>query len=384
LTSLQQGGSTNVNPGLDAISKALGLPPETVSLVSTLPSLCAVAACLFIGRFAGREIRYKTIMVASLALSVAAGSFPLFFPTQPARADVSLYWYLILASRVIVGLGTGVFFTLPSVLVQRFYTGDKQKKNLGLVSAFGSVSGLPAMLAAGFLVDINWTYIFGVYLAGILPLFLVIFFLPEPEPVVSASPAQEVKQKIRWPLPVILNFILIFLACTFWSPALIFMSNIVIGRGLGNGFQSGIASVMFDISPFLLSFLLKYLYGKFGRFLVVVCLAVSAVGMFLVYDASSLFEASAGMFLLGSIMLLIPSLILDNRPYLQEQQVTSATSGLTLCFNLGLFAGGPFSSLASVLCKSIPFAGLLFGFVGLAVICAVCFVLRLTQRPALS
>jgi MFS family permease len=380
LTSLLQGGSTNINPGLDGISVALGLSPDTVSLVGTLPALFAVVACLFIGRFAGREIRYRTIMIVSLVLSIIAGAFPMLFPRNPVQADVPLYWGLILVSRAIVGACTGAFFTLPAILIQRFYEGGKQKTYLGITNAFGSASGLPTMLAVGALVDINWTYIFGIYLAGIVPLFLILFFLPEPPILAAASPLKVEKQKNKFPLPVKLNFILIFFAFVFWGPALLFMSNIITSRGLGSGFESGIISIMFDISPILLSACLKPLYSIFKKYLIVIALAVSLAGIIIVYQASSLFMAGLGMFLLGFILLLIPALILDNRPYLKEEQISPATSGLTLCLNLGIFAAGPFSSLAGLICGNMQFAGLFFACLGMAILFVVFLLIRIFQK----
>jgi MFS family permease len=333
-------------------------------------------------------VRYKTILIAALALSVAGGAFPMLFPRHIAPDAVPLYWRLILASRVIVGLCCGVFFTLPAVLIMRFYTGLKQKIYLGAVSAFGSASGLPAMLAAGALVDVNWSSVFAIYLAGTVPLVFVLFGLPEPENAAVPLKNRTVPPShARLPLPVVFNFVLIFLAFTFWIPAQLFISNIISARSLGSGFAAGVVSIMFNISSAALSFLFAPLHALCRKYLVVVVLILDAVGMALIFYADSLFMAGAGMFLLGSIMLLVPAMIVDNSEFLPPERATFATAMLTLALNLGLFAAGPFSNLTALMFAGVDTAGgaaiapIRFACAAFPLLALLCFAARFFQKP---
>jgi MFS family permease len=329
-----------------------------------------VLASLLAGRFAGRVIKNKIFIVGSLLISIIGGSLPLFIQN----------WGLMLFSRACAGFGVGVFFTLPSALIMLFYQGDRQRTNLGIANAVSSAGGMIMMFLVGVLVDVRWNYVFGVYWLGVFGLILILAGLPEPESA-ALEPTKIEKPKTPIPGPVILNFVLIFLTLTFAMPALLFVSSVVIDKGLGTGVHAGTVAIMFNVAATLLSSVFGLLYKVFKRFLAVILAGLVSVGLALLYYAGNLFMAGAGMFLVGSTLVLIPTLLSDNGKYLAPQGITFATSLFMIALNLGNFAAGFFAQAAAGLSGAyVELPGLFFAIFGMGATTVVFLVIRLLQR----
>jgi predicted MFS family arabinose efflux permease len=236
------------------------------------------------------------------------------------------------------------------------------------------------MWFVGFLVDIKWNSIFIVYAIGILGFVLILIGMPESEQSVPIQEGPVAKAKVKISMPVVLNCVMIFLALTLWVPVLAFISNVVVDRGLGTGVHAGTVAIMFNVAAVILSFLFGILYKVFKKFLAVIILAVITLGMALVYYATNLFMAGAGMFCTGSLLLLIPTLLSDNGKYLAPESVTIVTSVFMIAFNLGNFAAGPFMQIAAAIGPTIPLAGLFMGIFGMVAVTVIFFVIRIFQR----
>jgi MFS family permease len=367
---LLQGGTTILSPAVTGIANNLSLDPAVVAQVATLPAIFAVIASFLVGALAGRVIKYKVFIIVSLLISVVGGSCAVFIPT----------WPFLLFSRACVGLGVGVAFALPPALIQKFYTGDKLHTNLGIANAFGSAGGLIMMWFVGFLVDIQWNLVFIVYAIGILAFILLLIGLPEPEKDAPAEKKAE-KATVKVPAPVVFNFIMIFLSFTLWVPALALISEVIIGRKLGTGFHAGNVAIMFNVGAVILSFLFGTLYKIFKKFLAVIILAVITLGMFLVFNAGSLFMAGAGMFCVGSALLLIPTLLSDNGQFLAPESLTFVTSMFMVALNLGNFVAGPFMGVAAGISPSTgSLAGLYIGACAMAAVTVIFLFVRIFQK----
>ena len=373
LVFLLQGSNIILAPAIMNIASALDMDEGIVGQVGTLPAIFSVIAGLLAGRFAGRVIKYKTFLVLSLLISIVGGSCAALFST----------WPVILFSRACVGFGVGVFFALPPVLIMKYYKGDEQRNKLGLANVFACLGGLLMMQTVGILVDIQWNSIFLIYGAGIFALVLICIGLKEPESSV-ASEAPSPKTKAKVPTPVVLNFVLIFVASLFGMSAMIFISGIVQNRGLGTGLLAGTVAIMFNISGAILSFFFGPLHKAFKKYLAIIILVVITIGLTLIYFANSLVMAGAGMFCVGAFLLIVPTLLTDNALHLKPEGVTFASSFLGVAMNLGIFVIGPYIQVATAIGND-GLAPLFFAILGLAVVAVIFFVIRLLQKePAVS
>ena len=234
------------------------------------------------------------------------------------------------------------------------------------------------MLSVGVLADIQWNFIFLIYTAAIIPLILILIGLKEPERSLPGS-ASLPKPKIHIPLPVILNFIMAFMLSLLGMTALVFISTVIIDRGLGTSVHAGIVAVMFNISGIVLSSFFAVLYKVFKKYLAIIILVIVTIGLVLVYFATSLVMAGAGMFCLGGFLLMIPTVLTDNARRLKPEAMTFVASLLGVALNVGAFSMGPYIKIATIMGNDV-LAPLFFAIFGLTVTTIVFFVIRLFQK----
>jgi predicted MFS family arabinose efflux permease len=370
-TCLLQGGNAVLGPAVAGIAGNLQILPSVAAQVGTFGALFGIVSSFLAGRFAGK-IKYKTFIVGSLFIFVVGGSIPALVPN----------WTVILFSRACVGFGTGVFFSLPPAMIMKFYTGESRQKNLGIANAFGSAGGLIMQFIVGILVDIKWNYAFGIFAIGTIALVLVVFGMAEPEDSPDIQGADgAAKAGVRLPGSVLLNYVFVLVAMIFAMPALLFISVVVTEKGLGTGVHAGSVAIMFNVAGILLSFAFGFLYKIFKKFLAIVILAAVIAGMIIEYNAASLVMAGAGMFLAGSSLLLVPTLLTDNGKHLTPESITLATSLLVIAVNVANFLTGPFVGLAETLSGgAISIPGLYFGIFGEAAVVVIFFFIRLIQK----
>ena len=340
----------------------------TVALIGTLPGIFSIISGLLVGRFAGTAIKYKTFLILALVITSIGGSCSVLFPL----------WSVLLFSRMCVGFGVGIFFALPPALIMKYYSGDAQRSKLGLASSFGSAGGLLMMLAVGVLADIQWNFIFLIYSVAVIPLILVLIGLKEPErPLPSSAALPKAKNNI--PLPILLNFVMVFMLSLLGMTAMVFISSVIITRGLGTSVHAGVVAMMFNISGMILSVLFAPLYKIFKKYLAIIALVIVNIGLVLVYFATSLVMAGVGMFCVGGFLLMIPTTLTDNARWLKPEAMTFVASLLGVSLNVGAFMMGPYIQIATSLGNDI-LAPLFFAIFGLAATIIVFFVVRLFQK----
>ncbi|MDR3124161.1 MAG: MFS transporter [Treponema sp.] len=367
---LLQGSNSALGPAVAGIAENLQMSPGVVAQVGTFGALFGILASFLTGRFAGK-IKYKTFIVGSLLIFVVGGCVPMIISN----------WTVILFSRACVGFGVGVFFALPPALIMKFYTGESQQKNLGIANVFASAGGLIMQFIVGVLVDIKWNYVFSIFAIGIIALALIVFGMAEPEDSPSAQAADD-KPKVKAKIPgsAILNFVLIFFGGLFWMPSFLFISIVVVERGLGTGVHAGTVAIMLNVSAIILSFAFGFLYKIFNKFLAIIILLSVTAGMIIEYNATSLVMAGAGMFLVGAFLLMFPVLLSDNGKRLAPESITLAASLLMVAFQTANFLAGPFVSLMESLSGGNPIAGLFFAIFGEAAMVVIFFIIRLVQK----
>ena len=97
----------------------------------------------------------------------------------------------LLASRVVLGLGTAAVYTSVTVLLYRLYEGEAMERALGYRSSANSAGAAVWPLIGGAAGAVAWNLPFGVYLVA-LPLGLLAFVtVPEPALTTGDTPATD-------------------------------------------------------------------------------------------------------------------------------------------------------------------------------------------------
>ncbi len=153
-------GSAAVAPALpEMLEYFVNVPNASllVSMVVTLPALGIIISSPFIGILADRYSRKKILMV-SLAIFALVGVTGAFLNSL----------YIILAFRLLLGVGIAGMTICTSALLADNYTGAELKKKTALQAACMGFGAAVLQLAGGALAGINWHSSYYIYLISLL------------------------------------------------------------------------------------------------------------------------------------------------------------------------------------------------------------------------
>lgn len=153
-------GAAAVAPALPEMLESFADVPDAsllVSMIVTLPALGIILSSPLIGIMADRYSR-KKMLIAALAIFAFVG----------ATGAVLNSLYLILAFRVLLGIGIAGMTICATALLADNYSGAELKKKIGLQSACMGFGAVILEIAGGALADISWHAPFYIYLIALL------------------------------------------------------------------------------------------------------------------------------------------------------------------------------------------------------------------------
>lgn len=166
-------------PALPAISTDLGVPDSTVQLTLMVYFVAFGISQIFYGPAADMLGRRLPIMFG-MTLFVIASIGCYFAPNIGT----------LIAFRAIQGLGAAAAMVIPRAIVRDLYTGTEATRLMAMVMLVVSIAPMLAPLMGSILiVPFGWRAVFlGVFLVGLLGLFLVWRVLPETHAVENRQP----------------------------------------------------------------------------------------------------------------------------------------------------------------------------------------------------
>ncbi|MFT4565864.1 MAG: MFS family permease [Saprospiraceae bacterium] len=175
-----------------------------VRIVMTVPALIIAIIAPFAGRLIDRYGRLK-LLWGALVLYGLSGLSGLLID------DI----YLLLFSRVLLGVAVGTSMTIVITLVADYFEGMERQKFLGLQVAFMSVGGILFIGLGGFLADFSWRYPFVLYGLAMIVLPMSILFLKEPEKVIKVSNNQTADKAPKFLLLLYINTMIMWIIFFF-------------------------------------------------------------------------------------------------------------------------------------------------------------------------
>ena len=174
-------GGAAVAPCLPQMAQAFPDASSTaISLVITLPGLTVAAFGFFVGAFADRVGKVRTLVLATVIFTVA-GYAPLLLDSLE----------LILAARLVLGVGIAGIAVSTTALISDIFSGEKLTKALALQSAAMGAGVLVLETGGGFLAEYGWRMEFWMYTIGPVILLGVALFLREPKKGADRDDAAE-------------------------------------------------------------------------------------------------------------------------------------------------------------------------------------------------
>lgn len=255
-----------ISPGLGLIAQAFPeASPTTIKLILTAPSLMIIPFS-FLSSYLTSKIRKRTIALIGLFIYFIGGVMPQFMPTIE----------LILAFRMLLGVGVGFIMPLDASLINDYFVGKERTLMMGYNSALSNFSGILTMLLAGWLATYSWQLPFNVYFLGLGIFLLVFFFLPKGE----VQKPDETEERSKIPLAVFgyafaMGGIMLAYYAVATNMALFLEQN-----KLGSSALTGTIVSLTTVGGMITSMLIVQIEMTFKRLVVPVMLASMGIGFF--------------------------------------------------------------------------------------------------------
>jgi ACDE family multidrug resistance protein len=283
-------GST-LSPVIALIREGLGVGPASVGLIITTHSLFVALFSPLMGILIDR-IGTKKLFILGLVLYGLAGGSGLL---------INSYWLLI-ASRAILGIGVAAIFNSVTVTILNAYTGSERNKIMGWRGSANSFGGILFPLLGGALGTFSWHLPFAVYLVG-LPLgFLVLAAVPETRREKSQYSSEEgsVLQVFRNNHILFGIYGLMFLAMILLYVHAVFLPQLLTKMGISNPFYISLIFTMGGISAALTALVYGRIKSRLSyKMIVLAGLGLWAVGFTAISQAYSVLTIVVSSALIG-------------------------------------------------------------------------------------
>lgn len=365
-----------ISPTLPVIQSYFSSVPSIeliTPLVLTIVALSCLVFAPVIGYLIDRTSKRKIFLI-SLLLFALSGSAGLY---------LNSVWMLV-ASRVILGLAVAGISACTLTLAGDYFAGSERTKLISIITAFMSLGGMIFVPLSGYLTLFSWHLPFAVYFFPLLILPMAFIAIPNPkrdtntEKITSQIPAEEKTLKK--------TIVVLIYALGFSSMAFLYIMTVQIpfyikAIAIGTSFISGIVIATLC----LFETVSALIYGRTSirpSYVVGAFFLLESLGFFILSLASSIWMFIGGAILVGSgIGLMVPA---TNTWITVNTPVTSRgkyVGGLVALFYLGQFSA-PFlvSPLIAFSGYSAP-NGL---FAVLGILCIIFFMLNIIIFAVIS
>ena len=316
---------------------AKSFPKESITSVQalfTLPSFTIMLFILFSNAFIKWFGKRNTVIIWMIT-TVVGGLIPVFINN----------FAIIVASRLLVGAGIGLFTSLAVSLIGDCFSGDEQKTLIGIQGAMGTLGNSSMTFVSGLLLGIKWQATF-LYFLVVIP-FLILFMLGytskmEKETTVKKKNTAHInsKEKKHAKIPglIYVAFVMLFLYFAAFMVEATASALVIQQNNLANQGALSIEIAVAGLIGAVISMGYSRIFKVLKHFTPVVAIACGAVGFIICSQA-----ANMTIFFVGLLFMMISSLII---PYVYDTilgDVDSSISNLIIsiaqvCNNLGAFA----------------------------------------------
>lgn len=317
-----------------------GVSSSLIESVVTIPSFSMMLFVLLSGPISSRMGKKNTVLLG-LLLVVIGGILPML--------TTNITW--ILALRLVLGAGLGMFNSLAVSLISDFFEGDERAQLVGFQSAVQGLGSSLATFVAGQLALIDWPFAFLCY-AITIPIALLFFFIiPVPEreePTVSSIGTGHRGGGIS--LSVLGLGAALFLFMTFIMIVYTKTGIMIAEKSMPNAGFLGTALTLFSLSTMIAGFLFGRIYKWFRNYAPFISSLLTATGFVLLWFAQSVTMVTVAMLIIGfSFALFIPYIFTILTKIVPKGSETISISIAMVGSNLGAFASPYIIKLVGVL-----------------------------------
>jgi len=276
---------SSVTVAIQSISDAFpNIPYSSVLLLSTITSLLYIPTALIIGNIAGSKVKYRTLIMVGVTMSVVFGVLPMFLNS----------FYLILLSRALMGFSTGIMNPLSNSMALSLFEGSERDNFIGHSHLVSNLGGITIQMVASILCGINWRYTFLIHTIGLAVLGIEYFYLPEPEKV----EIKEIKGGKIHNIVYILSLIS-FITFIVSYPSILNMSSYIIKGNIGSTSTVGFVLSMSTVGGMTAGLIYGKLYKKLGDFMWSSAYIAIIFGLSFIYFGNNIITYTMGAICLG-------------------------------------------------------------------------------------
>ena len=355
-----------IDGALSKIAEAMSVSQTTALYAGSVAALACMFSGMLLGMIAGKKLPYKTAAVLCFLLAVLGGVVAVFVKS----------FTLLLVTRCVFGLGVGGLMCIQNPIATKLISEEKRASILGVGTcvAFGTQCVL--QLVGGVLADMRWNLVFLAYLLLILPLIVVILYLPKIE-IENVDRKKETHSRL--PLSAVLMCVLLGVVWLNIAP-LLFGSAFYVAPISDSATLAAVIAMLFSVGCMAGGLLYPVLYKRLRRYSFSIFLVAAALGLLLAARAQNIVLLGAGFFIGGIGQACMQAGIMM---YLgltcTSAQLGVASALMTVCLNLGAFLCSSWDSLIGHFTGETLYSPLYIGAALFLVIAAVLLI-----KPPLS
>lgn len=298
------------------------IPTTFIEWLVTIANLSALLT-LLLNPYLVRKFNLRKVVISGLVISGLCGLIP---------ALTNNFW-LIMFSRILLGLGIGLFSPHAISLIAHTYHGNLRARLLGYQTGLSALGNALLLGLAGLLISLSWHAVFWLHMILFIIAILVGFFVPEPV-VKEEDTTHSVKLPSRqWKL-IALTFLTYLL---IWGVQLKLPSYFEIHQ-FGNAQVINLTLAAMNIGGLIAGLTFGYLHQRLHRFTLTLGYAGAAVAVLLLWTTNNSSVAIVSAIFFNYIYSYTgPYLVFTSNAGLKPNQVNTLSSFLTIATIISAF-----------------------------------------------
>lgn len=310
-----------------------------VQLLTVLPNLVTIPFILGSGKICTLKNQIA-VLATGLIIFTVAGVLYLF-----ANSMVEL-----IVLSCLLGVGCGLVIPLAASLISQNFSGEARTRSLGFKSGLSNGAVIFATLFVGWVAAVSWHLAFLVYLVPVIPLCMLPFMtnryisrhriIENTQPTATSSPvkADGTARPVRKIALLLAGVMAIYFLSTYGVEAVAYYLPFTMQHyGLDTA-AVGVATAMFYLSAMLSGFALTKAIAVFGRYTMLVGIALASGGLLMVGLLHTYWAYVVGVFIMGLGYGLVQPVIYDKTSALAPTaaQSTRYFAWLLTCNYIGI------------------------------------------------
>lgn len=315
----------NIAAAIPLMSKTFtGQSASAIETISTIPNLGIIAG-IFISSVLVNFLGQKKTVMFGLVVALIFGITPVF----------SNNYYVVIISRLLLGVGIGLFNSLAISMISDFYGGDELSTMMGFQSSVSSLGSSILSFLVGYLIAFGWHATFIIY-AIALPIMIIFGLVIPNVETKSVKHEKSIHQKVN--LPVILISVMTFFIYAFFMVVTVKLADLLTYKNMGTGSQAATILGVFTLVSMAIGFVYGFVHKLLKQYTLMIGFLLMTIGFAILSRAASIANVTIGVVIVGlGFALVIPFIYTIINTIAPKGSENLASSVMLIFTNVGVF-----------------------------------------------